>query len=158
MPEGSTPKVFEAALKERRSKTTKALDAFFANPGQLKTHPIYASDKLKKTNVLSLPLKAWAKNEFVANGVTATKAFKHINQWPAAQKERVRKALVHAIENNVKLRFFWELYGGAKEATTITPDPLPTSGTITIIFLSPQSRVRVSTAAETFGEIFVDVG
>ena len=158
MPEASTPKEFEAALKERRSKTTKALDNFFERPGQLKTHPIYTSDRLKKTAVFNDSLRAWAKNEFLARGVAKPVAFKHINQWPAAQKERLRKALVHAIENGVKVRFFWELYGGTNETTTITPEPLPMSGTITITFLSPQSRVRVSNAKDTFGEIFVDVG
>ncbi len=104
------------------------------------------------------PLHTWIKNELKARGVTQPREFTHIDKWPKTHKERLRKAMIHAIDNNVKMRFFWELYGGSNELTKIVPDPLPTTGTITVTFVSPQSRVRVSTAPATFGEIMVDVG
>lgn len=156
MPMTSTPKEFTDALAERRSRTTKALDDLFKSPGALSNHP-HIGD-LRRIGHLNAPLPTWIKNELKARGVVKPLEFTHINQWPKAQKERLRKAMIHATDNNVKMRFFWELYGGPNEQTIIVPDPLPTSGAITVTFLSPQSRVRVSSATGTFGQIFVDVG
>lgn len=157
MPVSSTPKEFENALKERRSRTTKAMDDLFRSPAAtFKNHPNIGD--LRKVGHLGSPLPAWIKNELKARGMVKPLEVRHIDQWPKAQKERLRKAMIHAIDNNVKIQFFWELYGGSREQTLITPDPMPTSGTITVTFLSPQSRVRVSSAEKTFGHIFVDVG
>ena len=156
MPMASTPVEFANALAERRSNITKALDDLFKRPGNLTTHP-HAGD-LRTTKYFDQTIRQWMKDELIARGVTKTREFNHIDDWPMGQKESLRKAMVHAIDNDVKMRFFWELYGGNNEATTIEPSPLPTSGTITVTFLSPQSRVRVGTAPSTFGQIFVDVG
>jgi len=156
MPMASTPVEFANALAERRSNITKALDDLFSKPGSLATHP-HVGD-LRTNRYFDDTVRQWVKDEMIARGVTKTREFNHMDDWPKAQKENLRKAMVHAIDNNVKMRFFWELYGGSNEATTIEPDPLPTSGTITVTFLSPQSRVRVGQAPSTFGQIFVDVG
>ena len=159
MPVSSTPKEFVNALSERRSRTTKALDALFRNPKRLQGH----LQDLQKTGYLAGPLAKWVRADLTANGVKKPREFTHINQWPKVQKENVRKALVHAIQqsikgNNISVKFFWELSGRNNEETIIEPKRLPSSGTITITFVSPQKRVRVSSAVETFGEIIVDVG
>ncbi|MEX0785427.1 MAG: hypothetical protein WD939_02210 [Dehalococcoidia bacterium] len=156
MPMASTPVEFANALAERRSNITKALDDLFKRPADLATHP-HVGD-LRKSKYLDQTIRQWIKDELIARGVTKPREFNHIDAWPKTQKENLRKAMLHAIDNNVKMRFFWELYGGNNEATTIEPSPLPSSGTITVTFLSPQSRVRVGQAASTFGQIFVDVG
>jgi len=159
MPQASTPPVFAEACQTKKSAITKALDALFLRPKTWRTDPIFTNpSQLRKSHVLDNPLGAWAKNQLEPKGVKKAREWSHINKWPKAQKERVRQALVHAINNDVKVEFFWELYGGATEKTTITPDPLPTSGTIKITFISPQKRIRISTAKDTFGEIMVDVG
>ena len=159
MPMTSTPKEFVNALAERRSRTTKALDALFRTPKKLEGH----LKELEKTGYLAGPLPKWIRDGLTANGVKKPREFTHINQWPKAQKENVRKALVHAIKksvqgNSIRVRFFWELSGRNNEETIIEPKRLPSTGTITITFVSPQKRVWVSSAAKTFGEIFVDVG
>jgi ABC-type transport system substrate-binding protein len=158
MPQASKPPVFAKACQTKKSAITKALDALFLRPKNWQTDSIFTDpNKLKKNHVLDT-LSPWAKTHLGAQGVGLSREWSHINKWPKAQKERVRQALIHAINNDVKVEFFWELYGGATEKTTITPDPLPTSGTIKITFISPQKRIRISTAADTFGEIMVDVG
>lgn len=159
MPEASPPPVFAKACQTKKSNVTRALDALFLRPKTLRTNSLFTDPaKLNKSRAFDIALSAWAKAELKAQGVGKPREWTHINSWPKAQKERVRKALVYAITNDVRVEFFWELYGGSTEMTTITPDPLPTSGTIKITFISPQSRIRISTAAATFGEIMVDVG
>ncbi len=64
---------------------------------------------------------------------------KHIRDWPDSDKERVRGAVLTAINTNQTVRFAWKLYDGSKELTTIRtagPDP------ITITFYSPWSNLR----------------
>ncbi len=161
MPMGSTTKQFVEGLKEHRSATTKALDELFKNPKKLKDH---LEGQMGKKGYLDGPLPKWIKHELKGRGVKKHREFRHIEQWPKGQKEKVREALAHAIEksvkgNSIKVVFYWVLSGLAKKEETIfEPTRLPSSGTITITFVSPQKRVRLSTAAETFGEIFVDVG
>lgn len=160
MPVSSTTKQFVDGLKESRSATTKALDALFRTPKKLAGR----LPDLRKSGYLAGPLPRWIRDDLKAHGAKKPREITHINEWPKGQKEEVRKALVHAIEksdkgNNIRVRFFWVLNGLAdKEETIIEPTRLPSTGTITITFVSPQNRVRVSTAPETFGHIFVDVG
>ena len=125
MPMESTPVEFANALAERRSRTTKALDDLFKRPANLRNHP-HIGD-LRRAGRLNAPLPTWIKNELKARGVLKPGEFRHINQWPKTHKERLRRAMIHAIDNNVKMRFFFELYGGSTEQTIIVPDPLPAS-------------------------------
>jgi hypothetical protein len=154
MPPKCTPKEFTDALRERRSRTTKALDMFIRKRN-LKGHP--RLDDLRKTGHLNKPLPKWIRDELTELGVKHPREFVHINDWPNTQKEEVRKALVHAIEYGLKIDFFWGLWDQPREGTVIEPKRLPRSGKIKITFYSPQQNVRLSTAKETFGHIFVDV-
>ena len=150
MPPKSSPKVFVDALVERRSRTTKALDQFIRLSG-LKKHPRLAD--LQTPGNLSKPLSKWIRDELRGLGVKKSMEFTHINQWPKAQKEEVRKALVHAIDRGLKIDFFWALWDEKKEGTIIEPKRLPSKGKITITFYSPRRNVRASAA----GKIIVDV-
>ncbi len=154
MPPKSTPKEFADALVERRSRTTKALDLFI-RLRSLKNHPHIAD--LKTPGYLNKPLPKWIKDELGALGMKLPMEVTHINQWPKAQKEEVRKALVHAIDRGLRIDFFWALWDQKKEGTLIEPKRLPAKGKITITFYSPQRNVRVSSAKATFGHFFVDV-
>lgn len=154
MPIKCTPKEFTDALSERRSRTTKALDKFIRQRS-LKNHPHL--DDLRKRGHLNRPMPRWIRHELAELGVKHPLEFRHINEWPNAQKEEVRKALVHAIDRNLKIDFFWALWDQRREGTIIEPKRLPRSGKIKITFYSPQRNVRTSTAKETFGHIIVDV-
>ena len=69
----------------------------------------------------------------------STEEVEHIRDWPDADKEKVREAVLNAINTNQRVRFAWKLYDDSKESTTIeTAD----SGAITITFFSPWSNVR----------------
>ena len=66
MPQSSPPPVFAKACQTKKSNITKALDALFAKPKNLRTHPAYVdADKLNKYRAFHDPLRAWAKNELI---------------------------------------------------------------------------------------------
>ena len=148
MPQTSTVKEFVTALQTRESKTTKALTKYFTRPGR---HKNRLPDLDRKGALDVLP--TWARTEFKKSGL-GTRHLAHINRWPKAQKEELRKVLVLAIKNNRSVHFFWELYGGRREETEFI---VPKTGTIVVIARSPQRNVRVSTAPATFGHIMTDV-
>ena len=149
MPPKSTPKDFTDAVSQGRSRTTKALDQFIRLSG-LKKHPRLAD--LQTPGHLSKPLPKWIRDELAALGMKKPMEVTHINQWPKAQKEEVRKALVHAIDRGLKINFFWSLWDEKKEGTIIEPKRLPAKGKIKITFYSPKKNVRTSG-----NEIIVDV-
>ncbi len=69
----------------------------------------------------------------------STEELEHIRDWPDSDKERVREAVLNAINTNQTVHFAWKLHTGSKERTTIrTTGP----GAITITFFSPWSNVR----------------
>ena len=69
----------------------------------------------------------------------STEELEHIRDWPDADKEKVREAVLNAISSDQRVRFAWKLHDESKESTTIeTAD----SGAITITFFSPWSNVR----------------
>ncbi|MCI0777731.1 MAG: hypothetical protein J4N95_06090 [Chloroflexi bacterium] len=149
MPVSSTPKEFTDAINERRSRTTKALDKFI-RLRSLKNHPHIAD--LRTPGYLNKTLPKWIRDELGGLGVKKTIEFTHMNQWPRAQKEEVRKALVHAIDHGLRIDFFWALWNEKKEGTVIEPKRLPKKGKITITFYSPNKNVRT-----VAGQIIVDV-
>ncbi len=148
MPQTSTVKEFVTALQTRESKTTKALTKYFTKSGRHKSR-LPDLDWKGALNVLP----NWARIEFKNSGLQ-NRHLAHINQWPKKHKEELRGVLVFAIKNNRNVHFFWELHGGAHEETEII---VPKTGTIGVVFRSPQKNVRVSTAPATFGHIMTDV-
>lgn len=141
MPEESTIKKFVKAIQTGRTHTTKALDSVDFNPhlGALGT-----------PNVVDT-LPDWARAGL--QPPLSDAELDHIDSWPKDQKELVRQAVVTATQAKRKVQFFWELHSGTNEATDI--QGLGGTGTVTIIFRSPRSKVKVSMA--TFGDISVDV-
>ncbi|MCH8994639.1 MAG: hypothetical protein IH959_06675 [Chloroflexi bacterium] len=149
MPQTSTVKEFVTALQTRESKTTKALTMYFTKSGR---HSGRLPELRRRGALNALP--RWARNDLKKLGLE-NRHLIHINQWPGTQKEKLREALVLAIESNRSIHFFWELHGGRREETEIN---VPKTGTISVVFRSPQGNVRVSTAPATFGHIMTDVG
>ena len=148
MPPRSTVKEFVTALQTRESKTTKALTKYFTRSGRHSGR----LPELRRRGALNV-LPTWARKDLKKLGLE-NRHLAHINQWPRAHKEELRRALVLAIENNRNVHFFWELHGGRREETEIIA---PKTGTIGVISRSPQRNVRVSTAPPTFGHIMTDV-
>ncbi len=64
---------------------------------------------------------------------------KHIRRWPDADKERVRVAVLKAINTNQTVRFAWKMGETSKERTVIRPDG---PGAIKITFFSPWDYLR----------------
>ncbi len=141
MPEMSSAMAFVTALKTRRTNSTKALDVLFAKDPVSETHPQFVNPnfaKLQDVHALSSglggTLPPWAKEELLAVGLSLPE-IDHVGQWPVAQRETVREALVKVIEDNKPVEFFWDLHDGAVEDTAVSGD--------TITFLSPRANVRV---------------
>ena len=81
----------------------------------------------------------------------------HILKWPDDQKEKVREAVVTALDSNRAVRFVWKLHDGGGELTDIR---ITSRGTI-ITFLSPWSKVRPPGARSgpvTPDDVTIDVG
>ena len=150
MPDMTNIRKFITSLQTRETDTTKALTKLMTKPGRHKTHPKIS--ELRTTGTLD-KLPDWVRTELGNLGLTGGE-LDHIDQWPNDQKERARQFLVQAIDGDRNVRFYWELHGGAAEATDIQDSG---AGDIVITFRSPQQKVRVSSLV-TVGEISTDVG
>ena len=156
MPEHSTIKAFVNAVKSRRTKPTKVLDALLSNPASYQGTPLLTS--LQQPHALD-NLPQWAKNELGKPGQSdpelslSNAELDHINSWPKDEKDKARDALVTAIVGARPIAFRWELYDGALSVTQV--DGLQGTGLITVRFLSPRDNVRHT--GLTFGEVFVDI-
>ena len=60
-----------------------------------------------------------------------------------------------AISGNRSVHFRWQVYPGNVEQSDIDPAGVAGKGEITIKFLSPRAKVRLSTFS--FGDVTVDV-
>ncbi len=81
----------------------------------------------------------------------------HILKWPDDQKEKVREAVVTALDSNRAVRFVWKLHDGGDERTEVRTT---SQGTI-ITFLSPWSKVRPPEARSgpvVPDDVTIDVG
>ena len=141
MPIGSTAKQFAMALKTKRTKTTKKLDALFKAQAPGLVAALRATSPFTG---LPEPFLSALSGE----GLSPLE-LDHIHDWDDGQKESVRDTLVAAIDSTPprKVRFFWELHDGPAELTLIDPSG---AGPIKITFFSPRSKVGG-------GPVFVDV-
>ncbi len=150
------PETFVDILRTGRTKITKALDTLFADPGRLRSDPNFAEMQKEAAadgNAHFDSLPTWAKKrlESFLNAKDHARLCAHIDAWPNDQKEKVRKKLVQAIDENRRVRFFWELHRGENRATEIFD---PGEGReIIITFRSPRKSIT-----ETHGRIKVNVG
>lgn len=156
MPEHSTIKAFVNAVKSRRTKPTKVLDALFSKPASYQGTPLLTS--LRQPHALD-NLPQWARDELGKPGTgtpelaLSNAEFVHINSWPNDEKEKAREALVAAVDGARSIAFHWELYDGALSVTQV--DGLSGSGPIAVRFLSPRDNVRQG--GLTYGEVYVDI-
>jgi hypothetical protein len=140
LPPPTTLATLLKAARTGKTGTTEALDVIFAQPGELGEHPNFPD--LNQTGSLDV-LRAWARAELRKGGLR-TYEISHIDDWPPAQKEQVREALVYAIGHDLPVQFFWKLYDGQDEETEIDPPAPFTDATgITITFRSPEGKVRM---------------
>lgn len=147
MPPGTTLRTFIDAIQTGQTKTTKALDDFFKNPGSLQDHP-YRND-FRTVGAFNI-LPAWARSEFQNVGLSNVE-LAHIDSWPNDLKDNVRAKLDQAIHyNRNAVHFFWQPYPGSSEdAEIIDPDQ---NGDVTIIFKSPRNKIT-----QTATQVTVDV-
>ena len=146
MPETSSARSFVRAIQTRSTNTTRTLERLFLKNPSGDTHPLTQSphiDLLTQNGALSSgangALPTWAKNDLVSAGLTAGPEIDHIDDWPADQREEVRSKMVLAIENNLSIRFSWELHDGNDEIT----DTGELGDDLSITFRSPKWKVRV---------------
>lgn len=139
MPDLSKVSPFVKALKTGMTHTTKVLDV--CDYAKYK-------DELKIPGALS-PLPDWAIKELSKSHGTGKnkvlglkpKELDHINDWPPAQLDQVRKAILAALGPPTRtLQFFWELTTQSTEGTTV--QGLDKTGDIIITFLSPRALLK----------------
>jgi hypothetical protein len=144
MPPTSSIRTFINALKTGQTRTTRRLDELFATPGQLNLNTQQVQD-LRTPNIFSQQLPVWVSDLLSPQqGINALSylELKHINEWPSEQKEEVRQKLVIALDNNLGIRFFWELHEGTAPATLIRD--LGGSSGFLVTFRSPRSLVTLA--------------
>ena len=129
MPAGTSWATFNQARLTGVTKTTQALDALYteragSRVAALRTGPFGGLPELFRTALDSKGLSPLELD--------------HILKWPDDQKEKVREAVVTALDSNRAVRFVWKLHDGGGELTDIR---ITSRGTI-ITFLSPWSKVR----------------
>jgi hypothetical protein len=147
MPVGSTPRELARALRSRSTRTTRVLKKLFTNPAQHRGTADFERLKIAHAlDAISGQLPDWARNRL--QGLSALE-LDHIGSWPDEDKERVRQALVTAVEMDRAVEFHWEVHPGPTEVTIIE-DPSMTGG-VTITFRSPERNVKG-------GDVTVDVG
>src|SRR3990170_6076006 len=143
MPAGTRWATFNQARLTGVTKTTEALDTLYA-----------ARDSaLVATLRTASPFGGLPEPFRTALGRQGLSPLEldHILQWPDDQKERVREAVVTALDSNLAVRFVWKLHDGVDERTVIRTS---SQGTITITFFSPWSKVRPVAP----GDVTIDVG
>lgn len=145
MPPTSSIRTFIDALKTGQTRTTRKLDDLFATPGQLNL-TFQQDQDLRTPNIFSPQLPDWVRNllsgPHVVTNPLSKDELQHIDEWPSEQKEEVRKKLVTARDNNLGVRFFWELYEGTAPATVISD--LGGSLGFLVTFSSPRSQLTLS--------------
>jgi hypothetical protein len=148
MPPGTRLRTFIEAIQTGTTRTTRALDVFFTDPGRHQNHP-HRND-FKTPGAFNM-LPQWARTGLRA--ALSDLELAHIDSWPDEQKEAVRDAVDKAINDKRRaVHFFWLPSTLAAETTEIIdPDG---AGDITIKFFSPRQMIRVVGN----DEVTVDVG
>jgi len=143
MPAGTSWATFNQARLSGVTKTTQALAALYTE----RDAPLVAA--LRTASPFG-GLPEPFRTALDSKGLSPLE-LDHILKWPDDQKERVREAVVTALDSNLAVRFVWKLHNGGDERTEIrTASP----GTITITFFSPWSKVRPVAP----GDVTIDVG
>jgi len=149
MPAGTNWATFNQARLTGVTKTTQALDALYT---ERDARLVAALRTASPFGGLPEPFRTALDSK----GLSPLE-LDHILKWPDDQKERVREAVVTALDSNRAVRFVWKLHDGGGERTEIR-----TTGQGTIItFSSPWSKVRPPGARSgpvTPDDVTIDVG
>src|SRR2546426_10801189 len=108
MPPYSTLKTFVQALQTGRTNITECLERYFNNFPAVSGHPHFAD--LQQPGAVDRPMPAWARQVLRGAGMSDAEV-SHIDRWPDGEKEKVRAAVVDAVQNTRRMRFAWELTG-----------------------------------------------
>ena len=130
MPAGTSWATFNQARLTGVTKTTQALDTLYTARDATLVAALRTASPIQG---LPEPFRT----ALGRRGLSALE-LDHIRQWPDDQKERVRDAVVTALDSNLAVRFVWKLHDGRDERTEIRTT---SQGTI-ITFSSPWSKVR----------------
>ena len=143
MPAGTSWATFNQARLTGVTKTTQALDTLYAARDSALVAALRTGSPF---GGLPEPFRTALGRQ----GLSPLE-LDHIREWPDDQKERIRDAVVTALDSNLAVRFVWKLHNGGDERTEIrTTSP----GTITITFFSPWSKVRLVAP----DDVTIDVG
>ena len=149
MPAGTSWATFNQARLSGVTKTTQALDALYTARNATLVAALRTASPF---GGLPEPFRTALDSK----GLSPLE-LDHILKWPDDQKERVREAVVAALDSNLAVRFVWKLHDGGNERTVIR-----TTGQGTIItFSSPWSKVRPPEARSgpvTPDDVTIDVG
>jgi len=138
MPPMSSLRTFIAALKTGETRTTRALEGVARRRrGALAEELLLA---LKHQGALNAPLQAPFRQAIKKTPLPERYIDHCIDDWPDAQKEQARRALVKAIADGRRVRFRWGLTAARGYETEITR----TASRVTITALSPRSTLRIS--------------
>jgi hypothetical protein len=136
--------VFIDSLRTRRTNTTRGLEILLANDPAAGQHPLFGTQnhqRLQAEGALSSgpndTLPWWAKQALARSGLTIGE-IGHIDHWPAAQRERVREAVLKAVNENTGIAFLWDLVDGDENDTDVNDS----GGPIVVTFRSARTKVR----------------
>ena len=142
MPAGTNWATFNQARLTGVTKTTQALDTLYAARDSALVAALRTASPF---GGLPEPFRTALGSQ----GLSPLE-LDHIREWPDDQKERVREAVVAALDSNLAVRFVWKLHDGGDERTVIRTGP----GTTTITFFSPWNKVRLVAP----DDVTIDVG
>ncbi len=130
------------ALRTGKGPTTRALDLIFTPP-----YEGIGLTEVQDEDALNTPLADWGIELMLSHGASAAEVM-HINDWPDAMKETLRRdVLAPAVANEQRVRFFWEPYEG-DEAVWVDRTPV-SPGELAVTFRTPRSKI-VQTSVEEF--------
>ena len=136
MPPNGTLRSFINALTSGETNVTRCLERLANDPGKRQK---YAAD-INAPHAAVGQLPGWLRNEMVQAGMSQTEV-DHAERWPDAEKEKVRRQIVAAMDGNTTIHFSWELYDGDHPVSELRRDP---NQDVRIVFRSPRKGVKLS--------------
>lgn len=149
MPPATTVQDFIDALRSRKSKVARAMDALFGTKAARQALQGRMSNAQLQELMDGFPNMmawGWAQKELhdaVPGLDLGLGDFQHMDQWP--HKMLVQQALKDAFLGAGNIEFFWELYDGTGENTEVQTDA---QGNLTVTFRSPRNKVTVNAAGD----------
>ncbi|MEX0682544.1 MAG: hypothetical protein WD904_03015 [Dehalococcoidia bacterium] len=145
MPPYSTLRTFIDALRTGETNITQCLENVTNNRALRDAHLA----EVQTPNAFDGALPQWLCDALDQAGMSNDE-IRHIERWPAREKEIVRQQVALSIGDNRTLRYGWELQDGDAPVSDVR---VQNSNEAVIIFRSPRSGVHLKTV--NFG--FVDI-